>query len=342
MSNNKGRLKVVITDCMHLPVTYEEKILEEYGIEAELYNCLTEEQVIEAAKDADGIIVHFAPITRKVIESLDKLKIICRYGVGVDNVDIAAATERKIVFCNVPDYCTNEVAEHALALLLAAARKIVYADYLTRNYDWEITNLEPVDTFEGKILGLVGFGKIGSSFARRAVALGCKILVYDPYVSKKKVEAEGYEYTNNLDDIWTKSDFISLHIPLKEDTKYIVGRDELKKMKKTAIIVNTSRGKLIDETALLEALKEGEIQGAALDVFENEPPPKEHPMFKEKKIVKNPLYELSPAKITVTPHMGWYSIHSYRKLKETPALIVARFLKGERPKNVLNPEVLES
>lgn len=335
-----SKYKVVITDCMHLPIDVEKEVLGEYGIKPELYSCSNEDQVISAVKDADAVIVHFAPISKRVIDSMEKVQVIAKYGVGVDNIDIAAATAKKIPVCNVQNYCTNEVADHALGMLLAATRKIIQANELTRNNDWEITNLSPVEPFEGRIVGLVGYGAIGSAFAKRVRAMGCRVLVFDPFIQKEKVLAEGNEVTENLDDIWEKSDFISLHIPLTDKTKNTVDEKEFKKMKKSCIIINVSRGKLINERALYEALKKREIRGAALDVFEIEPPPKDHPSYKERmKSFSNPLYNLPPEMITLTPHMAWYSTNSYTELKKIPAQEVIRVLQGGMPKNLLNKEI---
>lgn len=333
--------RVVITDCMHLPISIEEEEFDKYGIKPELFGCYTEEQTIAACKNADAVMVHFAPLTKRVIDTFAKVKIIANYGVGVDNIDIPAATAKGIMVTNVQNYCTNEVADHALTLLLVANRKILQADRFTRKYDWEITNLKPVEPFEGKQLGLIGYGAIGSAFARRARTLGCRIMVYDPYVNKEKVRAEGNEVTDSLDDLLENSDFISLHLPLTAETRYTIGEKELNKMKKSCIIINTSRGPLIKEADLLKALQNGVIKHAALDVFEVEPPPKSHPAFqgREQNFV-NPLCELPAELVTLTPHMAWYSTNSYTEIKRVPAQEVIRALQGIEPKYLLNKNVL--
>ncbi len=332
-----SRFKVVISDSMHVPMDIEIQTLSEAGIRPEIYSCVTEDEVIEACRDADGIVNGFAPFTRRVIENLNKCKIIARAGIGYDNVDVAAATEKKIYVTNLPTYCINEVADHALALLMAVNRKIIYADRCFRNHDWDMSHLAPVKAFEGRTMGLIGFGRIGSMFAKRVAVLGCNILVYDPYLPAEAVEKQGYTYTSDIDQIYRESDFISMHLPLTEKTKYFIGEKELAKMKKDAILLNVSRGKLIDEAALAKALNNGVIGGAGIDVFESELPPQRMPSFNKKmESYSCPLLEVDSDKIVLTAHEAWYSDKSFILLKELPCREVMRVLSGEDPQSAVN------
>jgi len=321
MSNRKP--KIVITDCDHPSVEIEREILSEIDPEFVLAHCNTEEEVIEVAKDADGIINQYAPITRKVIESLKKCKVIARYGVGVDNIDVEAATEHGIIVANVPDYCVDEVSTHAMALILACARGITLLDRKRREKKWDFTLAKPLFRTQGKTLGLFGLGRIARKVVQKASGFGLKVIAYDPYVSKVDIEVKLVE----LSQLLTDSDFVSIHAPLTAETKHSFGENELKLMKKTAYLVNTSRGPVINEKALYIALKEKWIAGAALDVTEKEPPNWEYPLLKLDNII-------------ITPHISFYSEESYIELKTKVAEAVLSVLKGELPRAIVNPQVI--
>lgn len=323
MSNK--RPKIVITDCDHHSVEIEKKILSEIEPELILAGCNTEEEVIEIVQDADGIINQYVPITRRVIESLKRCKVIVRYGVGVDNIDIEAATEHKVMVVNVPDFCIDEVSTHAMALILACARGIILLDRKIKKKKWDFTFAKPFFRTQGKILGLFGLGNIARSVAKKASGFGFKIIAYDPYISKVEHGIELVKFSQLLSD----SDFVSIHVPLTEETKHTIGEKELKMMKRTAYLINTSRGPLVDEQALYVALKEGWIAGAALDVMEKEPPDWGDPLFTLENLI-------------VTPHISFYSEESYVELKTKTAEAVLAVLKGERPRSVVNPQVLKS
>ncbi len=323
MSNK--RPKVVITDCDHPSVEIEKKILQEINPEFTLENCKTEEDVIAVASDADGIFNQYAPFTRKVIESLKRCKVIVRYGVGVDNIDIEAATKHHIIVANVPDYCVDEVSTHALGLILASARKMTFLDRKVRERIWDFTIAKPLFRTQGKMLGLFGLGRIARMVARKALGFGFTVLAYDPYVSQANSEIEMVPLERLLSD----SDFLSIHVPLTNETKHSFGEDELKRMKKTAFLINTSRGPIVDERALYIALKEKWIAGAALDVMEKEPPDWENPLLK----LDN---------LTITPHISFYSEESYSELKTKAAEAVLSVLKGKPPRAVVNPQVLQN
>jgi len=322
MSNRKPR--IVITDCDHPSVEIEKEILSEIDPEFILAQCKTEDEVIEVAKDADGIINQYAPITRRVIESLKRCKVIVCYGVGVDNIDIEAATEHKIIVANVPDFCIDEVSTHTLALILACARGIILLDSKIKEKKWDFTLAKPLFRTQGKILGLFGLGKIARAVAKKASGFGFKIIAYDPYVSKVNDGIELVEFSKLLPD----SDFVSIHVPLTDETRHSFGENELKAMKKTAYLINTARGPIVDEKDLYKALKNRWIAGAALDVMEKEPPDWENSLLKLDNLI-------------ITPHISFYSEESYVELKTKAAKAVLSVLKGELPPAFVNPQAVE-
>jgi D-3-phosphoglycerate dehydrogenase len=318
------KLKIVITDCDHPSVEIEKKILNEIEPELILETCRTEEDVIAVAADADGIINQYAPITRRVIESLKRCKVIARYGVGVDNIDVEVATEHNIIVANVPDYCVDEVSTHALALILACARGITLLDRKVREKNWDFTLAKPLFRTKGKTLGLFGLGRIARMVAQKALGFSLRIIAYDPYISKVNGEIKLVEFSQLLSD----SDFLSIHAPLTDETKHFFGKDELRTMKKSSYLINTSRGPIIDEKALYIALKEKYIAGAALDVMEKEPPDWGIPL-------------LTLDNLIITPHISFYSEESYVELKTKVAESVRSVLKGELPRAMVNPQVIK-
>jgi len=320
----KKQLKIIITDCDHPSIEIEREIFSEIKPELILAYCNTEEEVIEVAQHADGIINQYAPITRKVIESLKKCKVIARYGVGVDNIDIEAATEHGIIVANVPDYCVDEVSTHAMALILTCARGITLLDNKIREKRWDFTLAKPLFRTKGKTLGLFGLGQIARAVAQKASGFGFKVIAYDPYVSKVDSGIRLVEFSVLLSD----SDFISIHAPLTKETKYVFGENELKAMKKTAYLVNTARGSIINEEALYKALKRRWIAGAALDVMEKEPPDWQNSLLKLDNLI-------------ITPHISFYSEESYVELKTKTAKAVLSVLKGELPRAMVNPQVVK-
>jgi D-3-phosphoglycerate dehydrogenase len=321
MSNK--RPKVVITDCDHPSVEIERKILKDINLELILGNCHTENEVIEVAHDADGIINQCAPINRRVIESLKKCKIIARYGVGVDNIDVEAASDHKIIVANVPDYCIDEVSTHTMALILTCARGITLLNSKTREKRWDFTLAKPLFRTKRKTFGLFGLGNIARAVAQKALGFGFKIIAYDPYVPRVDDGIKLVEFSELLSD----SDFISIHSPLTIETRHSFGENELKKMKKTAYLINTARGPIIDEKALYKALKNKWITGAALDVMEKEPPDWENSLLKLDNLI-------------ITPHISFYSEESYIELKTKVAESVLSVLKGELPRAMVNPQVI--
>jgi len=318
------KFKIIITDCDHPSVEIEKKILSEINSELTLETCKTEEDVIAVASDADGIINQYAPFTRKVIKSLNRCKIIARYGVGVDNIDVEAATEQHIIVANVPDYCLDEVSTHALGLILASARKIIFLDRKVRERTWDFKITKPLFRTQGKILGLFGLGRIARMVAQKALGFGFKVIAFDPYVSEANSKIEMVTLKRLLSD----SDFLSIHVPLTDETRHSFSENKLRTMKKTAYLVNTSRGPIVDEKALYVALKEKWIAGAALDVMENEPPDWEDPLLKLDNVI-------------ITPHSSFYSEESYVELKTKVAESVRSVLQGELPRAMVNPQVIK-
>jgi D-3-phosphoglycerate dehydrogenase len=321
-----NRFKVVITDYYYPSLTEERQVFADTGIEIVDCNekCRTEDDVIKYARDADALIVQFVPITRKIIESLSKCKIIAKYAIGLDTIDIPAATERCVMVANVPDYCINEVADQAMALMLTVTRKIAIATAEVARGNWSYQKAVPIRRFSEMSLGLLSFGNIARTFVAKAQALGFKqIRVYDPYINETGIaKYPEYEFVD-LTTLLNESDVVSIHTPATAETIHMIDRSALALMKNGAFLINTSRGALIDEVALAEALENGKLGGVGLDVLENEESIKENPLLKYENVV-------------ITPHMGWYSIDSLAELQRKVAEQVKQALLEGRPKYWVN------
>jgi D-3-phosphoglycerate dehydrogenase len=287
----------------------------------------TADGILAVARDADAVLVTYAKITGEMIGELKNCKSIGRFGIGVDNIDIAAATEAGIVVTYVPDYCFDEVSDHAMALLLDLARKVSFSDRLVQAGRWEMPAVAPLYRLRGRTLGLVGFGNIPQMVAPKAQVFGLKVVAYDPYVVQEKADALGVELLE-LDSLLAESDYVSVHAPLTPDTKGLIGADAFRKMKPTALLVNTARGPLVDTDALAMALDDGEIAGAALDVVPVEPLPADSPLLNRDNVI-------------FTPHTAFYSVDALLDLQTKAAQDVARVLSGERPVYPVNPDVLK-
>lgn len=322
-----AKLKVVVTDLGYQTYDYEKNVLKEIGVVPELANAHTEDEVIKACKDADGILNRTAPMTAKVIGALAKCKVIARYGVGVDNVDIAAATAKGIAVCNVPNYCNDEVSTLAVALMLALARKVVSHDKAVRAGAWDIGSKDPIYRTAGKTLGLLGFGRIARTVAKKMAGFDVKVIAYDPFVTPEQGREAGVDMVE-METVLKNADFISIHAPMTTNTKHMINAKTLALMKPTAYLVNTSRGGLIDTAALVQALEGKKIAGAGLDVYEVEPLP-----------MDNPLRRLD--NIILTDHAGWYSEESIVELQTRTAMAVAAVLSGKKPESCVNPQVLK-
>ena len=315
--------KVVVTDWEYPDLRYEEEVLRHEQIELIPAQCRTEEEVIAACRDADGLINQYAPISAKVIAELQNCQVITRYGVGVDTVDLEAATEKGICVANVPDYCKDEVADHALALLLSWTRKVTWANRHVKNGIWDYKTSVPIYRLRGRILGLVGFGMIAQSLAAKVEPLGLRVIAYDPYIPEELAKEKGVALVS-LEQLCKQADIISVHVPLMPSTKGLIGADQFRLMKKEAIIINTSRGPVIDEEALVAALRNNQIAGAALDVVEKEPIRPDHPL-------------LSMDQVILTPHIAWYSEESAAEMRTKAAMGIADvLLHGKYPKYLVN------
>jgi D-3-phosphoglycerate dehydrogenase len=259
---------------------------------------------------------------------MERCRLISRHGVGYDTLDVQAATDHGIMVCNVTDYCSQEVADHTMALLLALARSLFQADREVRSGGWDVYAACGANRrIEGQTLGLVGLGNIGKAVARRAAGFGLNLAVYDPFVPAEAIEALGGRKAD-LDALLQQADYISLHLPLSAATRHIINAEMLALMKPTAFLVNTSRGGLVDLAALRIALAEGRLAGAGLDVFEKEPPDRDDPLLQMPNVI-------------TSPHAGFYSEGSLFDLHSRQAQQVAAVLQGLRPANLLNPQVLE-
>lgn len=318
--------KVVVTDWEYEDLRYEQEVLHHDSIEFIAAQCRTEEEVIAVCRDADALINQYAPISAKVIAALDSCKVITRYGVGVDTIDTEAATEKGICVANVPDYCKDEVADHALALILGWTRKVALANQYVKNGVWDFKVAKPIYRLRGRILGLVGFGMIPQGLNEKVKPLGLEVLVYDPYVPEETIRRKGAESVT-LDELCKRADIVSVHVPLTKSTAGMIGRDQFGQMKQEAVLINTSRGPVVDEDALVEALSGGLIAGAALDVLEKEPIRPDHPL-------------LSMDNVILTPHVAWYSEESAAELRVKAAMGVADvLLRGAYPKYLVNKQV---
>lgn len=314
--------KVVVTDYVSEDLSWEKEQLAKINAVLVGPTGNSKEEILKEARDADALIVCFAEVTADIIDSLTKCRIIARTGIGVNNIDLEAATRKNIVVTNVPDYCVEEVSDHTLALLLSLVRKIPMLDRHVKQGKWDFAEFRPMPRLRGKVLGLIGFGKISREFARKAKALGFEIIAYDPYLPADVFAQAGVKPAG-LMDIITTADFISVHAPLTPETRHLLGEKELRSMKKTAYLVNTSRGGLIDEEALYKALKEGWIAGAALDVLE-----------KEEAEVTTPLLTLD--NVIITPHSAYYSEESAAELRSKVVEAVIDVLTVKAPKYPVN------
>lgn len=328
MTNKKTyKFKVVITDAEYESFEIEKEELNKIGAEVVVGQCKTEDEIIKIAKDADGLLVQYASITRRVIESLQKCEVIARYGIGVDSIDVEAATEHGICIVNVPIYCIDEVSNHTIALALACVRKVVMLNNAVKKGIWDFKISKPIFRLRNMKLGLVGFGNIARMVSHKAQAFGLSVLAYDPYISSSDMTQNNVKKVN-FEDLLAEADIISLHLPLTKTTKYMFTEKEFKLMKNTAFIINTSRGPLIKEEDLYKALNEKWIAGAALDVTEKEPIDSNNNLLKLDNII-------------ITPHVSFYSDESLKDLQRNAAKGVAQVLKGEIPSSIVNKEVLK-
>lgn len=317
-------MKVAITDYSFPNLDVEEGILCPQGHQIaawkEKHSAL---QLPELLADADAVITQFAPLTADVIQSMQRSRVIVRYGIGVDNVDLLAAKARGIPVCNVPDYCIDEVADQTLAFMLATTRQVLSNCHAVREGRWGLaTPLEQMRTLRDLTVGLVGFGRIGREVAARLQPFHCRVLVHDPAVTDAAVQKSGC-HSARMDQLFAESDLISLHCPSMPQTRGMINRDSLSAMKQGAILINVARGDLIDSDALCEALLKKHLSAAALDVFTPEPIPSDHPMLQMENVI-------------FASHIASCSVRAVRTLRETAATIAAMALRGEPLPNIVN------
>lgn len=328
---DKNKYKVVRLNCKLFPVIPEE--LDELGKISISLIQLPGDKISPEFFDADVLMVVGAIVNKEVIKQLHRCRLIARIGIGTDKIDIDEATANGIIVSNVPDFCRSEMADHTMALLLAVARKIIQMDKATRICDWSIKDKINIKRIAGKNLGLIGFGRLAKAFAERAKAFELQIYAYDPYVESREMQKFGVIKVNLLEDILKDCEYVSLHLPLNSQTFHLIGEKQLRMMKSSAILINTARGAIIDEDALIEALSEGWISGAGIDVFEKLNPFEEIPTKQY-----SPLFLLE--NVVLTPHAGSNSDEALKEMKVRAAKEVVRVLSGKWPESCINPDVI--
>jgi D-3-phosphoglycerate dehydrogenase / 2-oxoglutarate reductase len=317
---------VLVTDYAWPSLDIERAILAEAGARLLVAETGCEDEIVSMAPEADAILTNWKRVPVAALDTAPRCCIVARYGVGVDNIPVDRATELGILVANVPDFCTTEVSDHALALLLACARRIVRFDRLTHEGRWSLDIAPGLPRLRGQTLGLVGFGRIARALVPKALALGLHVLAYTPRLQQE--DGRCVDHTNDFQRLLAEADYVSLHAPATPETQRLIGERALRAMKSTAYLINTSRGALVDEDALARALKEGWIAGAAVDVLASEPPPSDHPL-------------LSMENAIVTPHAAFYSEAAISELQAKAARNVAMALHGEPPQTTINRLVLE-
>ncbi|MBK5249350.1 MAG: C-terminal binding protein [Actinomycetales bacterium] len=319
-------MKIVITECDHDTFAAEHEVTDPAGVELVLTRSGSSAELVANAADADAILVQYAQITADVMDALPRLRAIGRYGVGVDSVDVAAATARGIAVCNVPDYGTESVSDHAIGMALAVARGIPRLDRGLRAGSFDLAAVRPLYQTRARVFGVVGVGLIGSATARKAAGLGYEVIGYDIAAPPGDPVYHGVTSVT-LDEVLERSQVISLHTPLDDTTRGMIGAAEFARMRSDAILVNTSRGGVVDTPALVDALATGTIRGAGIDVHETEPLPPDHPLTTFDSVV-------------LTPHLAWYTEESYGELKRRTVANVVDVCARRAPRNIVNPEVL--
>lgn len=321
-------VRVLVTDYPWESLEPEREILSKVGADLVVAPSDKEEELIELARTVNGILTCWAKVTKNVIEAARKCQVIARYGIGVDNVAVEEATQKGIIVTNVPTYCTDEVSDHAMALLFSCARKVCFYNKAIKKGQWNLQVGNKMFRLRGKTLGLIGFGKIGRAMVPKAKAFGLNVITFDPYVSEEEAKEYGVVLTS-LDKLFGKADFISLHVPLTKSTYKLLNEERFRKMKNTAYVINTSRGGVIDTEALVKAVKKNWIAGAGLDVLPQEPPDVNDPLLTQENIV-------------LTPHAAFCSAESLLDLQRIAANNVSCALQGKKPEYIVNPEVLNN
>jgi D-3-phosphoglycerate dehydrogenase len=319
-----GAPVVVITDCDHDAFDAEIAVARAEGVELRLAQARTRDELLEVAADADGLVVQYAGITAEVLDGLSRLRVVSRYGVGVDSVDLAAAAARGVAVCNVPDYGTEAVSDHAIALVLTASRGIARLDRGVRAGRFELAAVRPVGQVRGSTFGVLGLGRIGQATAEKARGLGYEVIGYDVMAPEGATEWHGVPLAP-FEEVLARADVLSLHTPLTERTHHLLGDHELGLLKPTAVLVNTSRGGVVDTDALVAALADGRLRAASIDVHEEEPVPAGHALTRLENVV-------------LTPHLAWYTEESYAELKRRTVQNAVDVIAGRGSANLVTEE----
>ncbi|MDX3924507.1 MAG: C-terminal binding protein [Shinella sp.] len=308
--------RLIVTDQAFGNTEQEAAVAAAEKAEFRQYQCTTEAETADAVAGADVVMNNFAPMTHRVMKSMARGAVIIRYGVGVDNVDLSAAKELGVSVCNVPDYGVEEVADHAAAIALSLRRRLGHFDEAVREGRWGVASIAShLPSLRDTVVGLLGFGRIARAFAERMQAFGCRIIAFDPYVAADVAEATGVEMATR-EDVIRNAHILSLHVPLTKETRHVIDAAAIAMMQRGAILINASRGGLIDESALADALATGQLSAAGLDVFEQEPPPAGSPL------------RYAP-NLLMTPHAAFYSDASVKALQRLAAEEAGRALRGE-------------
>lgn len=315
-------MRVVITDYQFENLEQEFEIIRGAGHELEVHNSKKKEEIISAVRDADAVMIEFAVIDKEIIDSMEKCRMIIKYGVGVNTVDIEAASRRGIYVCNVPDYGVDEVSNHAITMILMLAKKIQIESNAFRAGEWGQSQIIPLHRFAGSTVGLAGFGRIPRLVAKKLKGFEVKIVAFDPYVPDCVFDESGVEKVG-FDALCSESDYISVHCPLNSETRHMFSLDAFRRMKPSCFFVNTSRGPVVDEDALVFALENKLINGAGIDVYEHEPLAPDSRLFGFQNVI-------------LTPHCAWYSEEAVRSLQKKAALEVVNVLAGNMPFNCVN------
>jgi len=330
-----NKIKATVTDYIEEDLDWEAAELAKAGIgfAACQLKFRPESEVVERIRDADVIVVNMVPMPASTLEALPNCRLLIRHGIGYDNVDVDACTRLGIQFAYQPDYCKEDVAEHAIALLFACARKIPQSrrtlEASSRSGQWDFSGIFPIQRLDGKTLGIVGAGRIGSRVYRKLRSFGFRILICDPFLSPERMAELSEAKFVDKETLFRESDLVTLHTPLNMETRHLVNAETLSWMKPTACLVNTSRASMIDTDALVDALRGRRIAGAAIDVYEQEPPPPDHPLF----ALDNAI---------LTPHFAWASEEAGWEIRKNIVADILAFAEGKPARCVVNKEILKT
>jgi D-3-phosphoglycerate dehydrogenase len=326
-------IKAVVTDYIEDNLDWEVEQMAKAGIEFAGFQLKfkPEDEVVATLKDADVIVVNMVKFTESLIARLPRCRLLIRHGIGYDNVDVAACTKHGIQFAYQPDYCMEDVAEHAIAMIFACGRKVMWSrrtlDKSSAKGQWDFSDLFPLRRMHGKTLGIVGLGRIGSRVGLKIKSFGFKIIGCDPYLSDTRKAESGIEFVDR-EKLFRTADYITLHTPLNDETRHLVNAQSLGWMKPTAYVINTSRGPMVDADALAAALKKKQIAGAAIDVYDVEPPPPTHPLFGLDNVI-------------LSPHIGWASDEASWEIRKSIVDDIQSFAAGKPARCVVNKEILK-